>query len=279
MLVFGGYNEQGSLGDLWQFDLTRREWTNIVITDGPSPRFTPISTLDAARDRLLVHGGVTTIADDELFALNLADHRWRRLPKGPSPRFDAVAASDGAHLYVFGGFLAGFNAVGDLWSFDLARDEWRLIEPRTHPRPDATTNAALAVHGGFLYLTGGHDLTRLTPSTWRFDLRTETWERLDEVGELPVRTHFAYVRDPTTGALWLAGGDNSDARDSALLGRLFLGAPARFEELATSEGFPVRRHASLVLDPTRRELILFGGSRGSPPIPYDDTWILTLPRR
>ena len=37
LVIFGGYNAEGFLSDVWEFDLGTREWARVDIAAGPAP--------------------------------------------------------------------------------------------------------------------------------------------------------------------------------------------------------------------------------------------------
>ena len=262
MLVFGGEGSDGQRSDLWALDLASRSWSPVDAAPGPapSPRTDLAGILDAPRDRLVLIGGrvgmATSIA--EVWALDLASRQWSPLAAGPSARHDVSAATDGQRAWVFGGAGVLFQSLDDLWELDLATDTWRLL-PDGGARPSARTSGAFVHDRGALYLYGGHDVSQVQRDGWRYDLAAGRWARLTPTGGSVAGAHFGVALDAACDTLLLSAGDNLDNYDTALTDGLVLGASPRFARLPTSVLPPPRDHATLVLDPSRRQLILYGG--------------------
>jgi len=257
MLVFGGTSAAGRRGDLWQ--LRQGTWMELPTSGGPSARFTSGAVMDPDRDRWIVMSGDDGDARDDVWALALDGDTWGELPKGPSARFDVASAVFERRAWFFAGFADGYVPLDDLWELDLDTDVWREL-PAT-ARPAKRTNCAMAHHGGFLYVLGGHDDEVLTKDFWRYDLSGQRWEPVGGPTELDAWAHFAYARGP--GAeLWLFGGDNDDFMDVATTWRVMLGSPLAIDEILPAAGdspVPVRRHATLVY---AGGPLLFGGWAG-----------------
>jgi hypothetical protein len=262
MLAFGGENEHGQLSELLILKLDTLTWERVDTRTWLPPRTDLASAIDTVRDRLVLIGGRQGLATSigEVWALDLATNVWAELPRGPAPRHDVVAASDGAHAWVFGGAGEFLQSLDDLWELDFATDSWRqLPEPGT--RPPARGSNALVYFGGALYLVGGHDVWSVQRDVWRYDLAAEAWSPVAFASGSPAWAHFGFAVDPVCGRLVLEAGDNLDNQDTSLGSTLSLGAPSRFSLLQTSTLPPPRDHPSMILDASRRRLVLFGGGR------------------
>ena len=286
-VVFGGVRaDYGVLGDVWTFSPLTETWQEIVLAgDQPSPRWASAAVEDAKRGRILVLFGSDGRPSDEVWALDLGGPTWERLVSGPPARFDAAVATDGANrLWVYGGFPwspANPDAVlGDLWELDLVSSTWRQRHVAAAPPlparlPPATTNASLAFHDESLYLVGGHTAAAATPGTWRYDLGTETWHDLPAAGAPAAWAHQARAADEACGQLLLAGGDNADERDVPYVEALQMGPGERYVRLPGEQPAASRHHSAMALDPVSRQLVLFGGWRGSG-VFLGDTWLYRL---
>ncbi len=279
MLVFGGQAPSSQLNDVWAFDLAAQTWA-LVPTLGTAPgvRSDLASVLDSTRDRWLFVGGRVgfDLSIDEVWSLSLATNEWTRLPAGPSARHDIAAATDGSRMWVFGGAGVLFQSLDDLWEFDLATNTWRLL-PTSDPHPVARTSYALAYHQGALYMRGGHDVARAFNETWRYDLAASKWEQLATTGGAAAHAHFGFVYDAQCASIFMSGGDNLDNFVVGTTEVLKLGNQPTFTRLRASRIPAPRDHSSLVLDETRRQLILMGGgSLGDGLDTFGDTWTYSL---
>jgi hypothetical protein len=296
MLVFAGENASGQLSDLLVFQLATGEWQRTDMGPWVSPRSDLASAIDTVNDRLVIIGGrqglITSIAD--VMAMDLATGAWIDLPQGPAPRHDIVAASDGAHAWVFGGVGALLHTLDDLWQLDFATDTWTEL-PQPEPRPPGRGSYALVYLAGGVYLVGGHDVTSVQRDAWRYDLAAQTWTQLTPSSSPAAWAHFGFALDDACARLVLTAGDNLDNEDTALTTGLALdgrdqcptGSTAEwrcgsidepaFARVPTSNLPPPRDHTSLIADPTRRQLVLFGGGQlGDGLGTFGDAWTLPL---
>ena len=260
MLVFGGENDFGPQQDVAAMDLTTLAWSIVPTTNRPSPRTDFAAALDAPRNRVIVVGGRVGLAAStgEIWALDLGTLAWSPLPAGPPPRHDVSAVTDGVHLWVFGGAGDFLQSLDDLWELDLATDTWRQM-PAPGDHPIARTSYAFALHGGSLWMRGGHDAVTAYHDAWRYHLDTERWERLAPSGDTVAGAHFGHAHDPTCGTLITTGGDNLDNFDVSFNDALVLSDMPRIVHMPSTVMPTPRDHPSLVVDDARRRLILFGG--------------------
>jgi hypothetical protein len=278
MLIFGGENDTGQLDELLELNLDTRAWRTIPTTPTLSARTDLASAVDTVRNRLVIVGGRMGLARsiDEVWALDLSTYTWQRLPSGPPARHDVPAASDGAHAWVFGGAGEFLQSLQDLWQLDFATDVWTQL-PAGGESPPARGSSALAYWGGALYLVGGHDASMVKRDAWRYDLELQRWTRLAPSGSPPAWAHFGYAVDPSCGRFILVAGDNLDNQDTSLATTYTLATTTSFANLAASSLPPPRDHPSLVVDPVRREAILFGGGTlGDGLGTLSDAWIFPL---
>jgi len=275
MIVFGGENAAGQLGELLVLHLDRQTWERSVAPI--SPRTDLASALDTLNDRLVLIGGRQGLATSipDIAALDLATGEWQTLPQGPPARHDVAAASDGAHAWVFGGAGAFLQSLDDLWQLDFATDTWSQL-PQPGARPPARGSNALAYRDGAIYLVGGHDVSAVQRDAWRYDLATQQWTQLAYTSAPPAWAHFGYANDAMCGRLALEAGDNLDNEDTALA-TTFGFDSAAFARLATSNLPPPRDHPTMIVDAARRQLVLFGGGQlGDGLGTLADAWTLAL---
>ncbi len=283
-IIFGGVQAGFQpLGDLWSFSLNSETWQPIFVNgDQPRPLWASAAISDQPRDRMVLFFGfdqyVTERGSPEVWALSYETRQWSRLASGPTGRFDAAVATDGTRAWIHGGFtmfpLTPDNTLGDLWEFDLEANTWRQL-PNNGAAPPPTTNANLAYYQGALYLVGGHNATTITPGTWRYDLAGRQWEQLSPAGAPAVWAHHARAVDDSCGTLLLMGGDNDDKRDVPYLEALQMNSNPRYVRLPGEIPDVSRHHSAAALDPSTRQLIVFGGWRGASEY-LGDTWIYTL---
>jgi hypothetical protein len=182
-------------------------------------------------------------------------------------------------MYVFGGFADDGLAKNDLWVFDLRKDEWHELRA-SGATPAPRTNGAFALvdDGARLLVTGGHDENAVNPDSWLLDIDAARWSRLQEDGAATARAHMAVSYDPTCKRLWMFGGDNKNDSDIATTYSARRQGPVLTTVARADVGPSGRRHASMVLDRTRRQLLVLHGIRGAWAALFDDVWMLQLPQ-
>ena len=127
LLLFGGTGTEGTSpsGDrnsTWRWDGTT--WTRIA-TAGPSPRYLAAIAYDAARQRVVLHGGQTGVFPN----ITLLNDTWewdgtawtQRATTGPSARVHQNLAFDRTRgkIVLYGGFnSATVQELRDIWEWD-----------------------------------------------------------------------------------------------------------------------------------------------------------------
>jgi hypothetical protein len=127
MIVFGGRGQSGvEVGDAWELVLGSEAVWNQLWPAGVSPaaRAGHSAAYDAARRRMIVHGGAPVADGDELWALSLSDEpAWERIttpPARPGPRVSsAVVVDENARQMVVAGGLNDRGSHADAWVLQL----------------------------------------------------------------------------------------------------------------------------------------------------------------
>jgi hypothetical protein len=286
-------------------------WVVPVVTGDPPPyRWGPSGAFDAASNRIIVFGGLSYSAGDGLYALELSGGpRWVRLrpageDPGVRPRARIVMDAPRNRVLMFGGH------DNRLWVLHLEPDlRWESFAmtgtpPARRDRPSLMIEPATQS----LYIGFGDALDPLPPhgeDLFQVDLGTFSSTRLHESPVRPWPPHHdgaAWAHDPTTGktALW---GGKRDMPAWSCLG-FFSPLETAFDQLSIFPSHPALEDlefhgplagprpgptafASLVSDPSRQRLLLFGGRqviRGCSPtgselldtVIRDTVWALSL---
>ncbi len=169
MIVYGGYDCQRGLNDVWAFSLSTHIWT--MLREGsygepePQPwgRYYHSAIYDPVRHRMLVHGGSLYLTSDmhyqDTWAFDLDAHTWSQLSDGPKPRQSHVAAYDPMtdRMIIFGGAGEGHEKLDDTWAVRLAAGAvWEELDS-THPSGPwvassaiyEPSDAGLVIYGGY----------------------------------------------------------------------------------------------------------------------------------
>ncbi len=117
VVLFGGQDVGGNLGDTWEYDDNTNEWTETSPDTSPSPRHAGAMAHDNRTDLVILFGGQgVSAASDETWAYDADSDTWTRLGAGdgPSRRFGAAMAYDtkSESIILFGGSTGG----GETWA-------------------------------------------------------------------------------------------------------------------------------------------------------------------
>jgi hypothetical protein len=173
MVMFGGRDAAGPLGDTWEWDgLT---WTNAAAAVSPSPRWESSIAYDAARGNVVLFGGgdnSTSLGDTWTWD----GLTWtQRVPVvSPAPRHGAAMTYDDARqrVVLFGGADYANNYFADTWEWD--GQAWSLVVQATPPQARWSPAMAWDSARGIVVLHGGIDGRGSSdPSAWLQD----TWIR------------------------------------------------------------------------------------------------------
>lgn len=165
VLLFGGLDGSGFLGDLHQLSLSASPtWSTLSTSGGPTGRAGASAIYDAPHHRMILFGGDDTTGQlvSDVWALNLPAATWTRLePTGTPPtgrwKHAAVFDSRRNRMLVFGGRLSGGDE-DDTWELDLSvtPPAWTQLATGGYPpmyRSEASaaydsTSDRMVVYGG-----------------------------------------------------------------------------------------------------------------------------------
>ncbi|MBA2320797.1 MAG: hypothetical protein H0V89_06545 [Deltaproteobacteria bacterium] len=216
-------------------DFTAETWAfqsdcdNFERIEGNNPRARGrfAVALDAAGERMLVHGGrfregtsgSYTLFDD-LWAFDLTTDTWTALdaPGGPSARSNHEAVVLGSTLWLYGGNASvdggSYDPLGDLWTLDLGTLTWTEVDASGGPGArlfhDVATDGALI----FVYAGGDEDafLGPFFRDLWAFDPASGEWTELSDGEDGPEGRIWASLEwDPTASHLVMFGGHDDGA--------------------------------------------------------------------
>lgn len=279
MIVFGG-KDTTLLGDVWALSLSGTpEWSRLETTGmPPSARYRHSAIYDPARDRMIVFGGDDGHRQNDLWALDLSGApAWSRIVASgvaPSGRRNAVVIHDPIRdrLLVIGGHDGSYK--DDVWSLTLAGNpSWSLVAPAGTPPAGWRSHIGIydpATDGVLLYGGETSDTTR-SEETWRLSLAGPRWAQIASSGSLPYGGGYSAVYDTRRHRLVVFGYTN-DTWTLSLEGDALVRRP-----LATLDTPPLpRRSQSMIYDPVRDRLVVYGGVLNSTGGLLSDMHELTL---
>jgi hypothetical protein len=312
MIVFGGYNGfTGSyFNDVWSLSLGASAWVQVSPTGTPpAGEWGHSAVYDAVNSRMIVFGGSSPAANNNLFVLSNANGvngrpAWTQLaPAGtlPAARYlhNGVYDATNNRMIVFGGTndesVTDFN---DVWVLSNANGlggtpQWSALSAIGGPPPardsasgvyDAGNNR-LIVFGGYNGSTSSYFNDVWVLSNANGLSGAPTWTELAPVGSVPpARGGAGAIFVPTTDQMAIFGGFGACGAGSIFCSDVWTlggangleGTPAWTQLFAA--GGPSARNLgnnSSVYDSLAGEMIVFGGYGPGPPAAYlNDTWAL-----
>lgn len=279
MVVFGGNN--GSVyNDVWALSLSGAPaWTALSPSGAPpSARLAQATIYDPIGDALVIVGGTagTGIYMSDVWSLKLAGTpAWQML--APSLLSDghsrgAVYLPDFRRIVLHGGFTLVSSSLTEQVvlgpMFTTQTLDFGAPPPRDgHVMVLDPARRRVLLHGGETpYFLGDlYEMPLDGPGVWGVPC---------VVGPSPPGRHgHTAVYDPVRDVVWMHGGFNGSYLGD--LYRLSLGTPMSWALVTPSGTPPVPRdYASLVYDPSRDRLVLFGGNNGG--LFRNDVWALSL---
>ena len=279
MIVFGG-NKGTSTNEVWSLSFAGNPTWSQITPSGtpPAPREWHVAVLDRARNRMIVHGGLsngTRLSD--VWALSLgASPAWTQIVAGgtaPGGRSAHCALLDVARdrLVIFSGTNSGGMPTNTLHALSLgATPTWtQLTATGTPPtarygmsaRYDALRDRGLFFGGG----TGAPN----TNETWALSLgTTPAWTLLTTPNPPQGRQFHSATYDPFGDRLLVFGGSSGPVLSDTWA--LPLASPGSSWIPLTSTR---RRGHTALFDPPRRRMVVFGGENGTQ---LNDVWELGM---
>ena len=103
--------------------------------------------------------------------------------------------------------FGGKGPLGDTWLFDPSTETWREVTPPASP-PARDLHAMVYDDANQVVLLFGGRATQenLLNDTWIYDVKTNVWTQLTQVGTPPAMAHHAAVYDPLHGVVIVVPG-------------------------------------------------------------------------
>ena len=280
MLVFGGYTNAVFLQDVWALSLTGTPtWTQLAPSGTPpAVRWGHVAAYDPIGDRMIVFGGAGNAGAlyNDVWALSLSGSpAWTALTPSGSPPLTRRAASvvydsNQQRLVIFGGYRGTY--LSDAWALPLSGPlAWTpLVTGGTGPTARAFHSATYDAGRNEMLVFGGSDGVFKSDAFALSFTGPATWSAVSTPGGDPgVRGWHTLVRDPVRDRDIVFSGVSS-----IILADLWQlerdGTPA-WTPIPASNPYvlPARMGASMIRDPVRDRLIIFGGGGAAT---YGDLW-------
>ena len=214
------------VGQTWTWNDACDGFVKLDVGDAPKARGRFAAALDAARGRMIVHGGRFRDGDSgdytlysDVWAFDFATDTWSKLSGasgGPSKRFDHGGAVIGDTFYVFGGNESESGAnifpTNDTWAFDLVSNTWSEVGT-SGDKPAPRVYHSVTTDGSKLYVYAGGDENALFGSgflddTWAYSPASDSWSEVNAGGgDAPLERIWPNIAwDETSGRIVLFGG-------------------------------------------------------------------------
>ncbi len=282
MVVFGGYSDN-YINDVWALSLAGTPaWTPQTPPGTPqSGRALHSAIYDPVRDRIVAfggHSGYSFLSDVQALSLAGAP-AWAQLATPPMGRYAHSAIYDPVRdrMVVFGGHSDNFD-LNDTWTLSLAGTQaWAQLTPSGTPPSGRGGHSAIydPVRDRMLVFGGSPD-SGILNDVWALSLGdVPAWTPLTPSGTPPsARYAQSAIYDPVRDRMVVFGGYSGSTflNDAWVLS--LAGTPA-WTQLTPSGPTPdARIRPSVIYDPVRDRLVVFGGSPGFGFV--NDIWALSL---
>lgn len=217
--LFGGYDGNSWLNDLWKFDIESKRWTCIQESSDPTPedmdieggkvpsrRFGYVSVVHD--DKLVLFGGFDGsrwLAD--MYVFDFKTKKWNEVEqkgKLPSPRSCPAWAKDSTHCYIQGGY-DGVERKDDFFACDLSTYTWTQM-PSLGTTPSPRYFHSCCLYGNKMYLYGGYSGSIRLADMYAYDFETNHWSEVDTSnGEAPIG-RSSLVTQVYENSLYVFGG-------------------------------------------------------------------------
>ncbi|MBN2102536.1 T9SS type A sorting domain-containing protein [bacterium] len=157
-----------------------QEWNQIVPQNSPDARYGH-GMVQQPDGTVMLVGGKNSAGDYFNDTYTFKNGSWNQIePESdkPEPRYghSIVQLSDGRFV-LFGGENDEGDLLNDLVTFT---DNNYIPEIPANNPPPARRNHASFTHEDYLYIVGGVGATGVMNDLWRYNLHTQTWERLQD---------------------------------------------------------------------------------------------------
>ncbi|MFO0667216.1 MAG: kelch repeat-containing protein [Polyangiaceae bacterium] len=269
IVLFGGYGSMAPLDDTWEWQ--NQTWTRVTSADAnprPSARYAFSMAYDAARERVVLFGGLSTgtpLADTWTFD----GTKWKHESPGVSPPgiVDAAVSYDPDAKRVL--LVGGSTSTGpnnDLWSWDGTT--WRLERLGSQPELRDTQPFLFedTSRRELLSFTGGADESAFSKDDFAWANSGRDWTPR---GFLPAprrRIGSDMIFDQARGNVVLFGGNGT-----GLMQETWIFANESWSRVFPPKQPSARTHHALAYHAPSNQVVLFGGvdESGFP----TDTWL------
>jgi len=284
--VQGGFDGVNTTGSTWAIYLGAIPGCAPVAPVsqlGPA-RHTPGFAHDPAHNAMWLFGGSDVSSySNQVYRLSLGSFTtWGFITTAgtpPSARRQAETIYDPLRdrLIVFGGFDGTFH--NDTWALSSlsTTPTWSLLTPLTLPPPRSGHRMVYDAAGDRVVMYGGYDgVSPRRDDVWELRLGSSplTWSNVTPAVPGPgARSSHSAVYDPNGARMLVFGGTGPAFRNDVWQLSLPSSGPPIWSQILATGPPPAREEHSMILDPVRNRLVVFGGSAQNL---FNDLWSLPL---
>jgi len=258
--LFGGRDGEKEFGDLWRYDLQRDTWKRLAPKGAaPASRFGHSAVWAEGHGLVIFAGQRGPDFFDDLWVFDPDQRRWRVLPargQVPKRRYGScmVVGTDG-RLWISHGFTSS-GRFDDTRAYNLKTERWATLTPDGRLPGERCLHDCFTSASGELVLYGGQDDGAFALGDLWVMGRDRDWERRDDPKPKPRRLYAVTEAGAYAYVFGGAGEDNGTFDDLWRVDRETL----EFERVRVEGHGPKARYAgTLITDPLRERLLLFGG--------------------
>jgi len=216
---------------------------------------------------------VVGTGDDAVLQLEKKDElgAWHEKGLKPDARYGSAIVYDSVNnkVVLFGGQTSsGFS--DETWVYDVASDTWTQKNPATKPPALLHSQMTYDSTKNKVVLFGGSDGTNRRDETWVYDVKADTWTKMNPSTKPSGRSSHSMAYDSKNNVVVLFGGydgSNNEKDDTWT----YDVASDTWTQKSPSTKPSVRRKHVIVYDSSSNKIVLFGGDVNNNR--KDDTWV------
>jgi len=197
--LFGGYNGQAWLNDLWTFDIETKCWTCLQESSDENEHQNEHGDVNI---NLNMNMNMDMDANSNVNANGHANAI-------PSRRFGYVSVVHNKKFILWGGF-DGAKWLNDMYEFDFTKKQWRTIHAQGN-LPSVRSCPAWSKDDRHVYIQGGYDGVERKCDFYSCDLSTYTWMEMPANGTPPTPRYF-HTLNMFDNKMYAYGGYNGEQR-------------------------------------------------------------------
>ena len=271
VVVFGGDNQTGILGDTWTFD--GKTWAQVKTSTAPKARLNAMMAYDRKIRKLVLFGGsagLLRLSDTWLW--DGATSTWtqanpKTVPPGASGPILFTDPANG-QVDMFGGNRGMFYSRD---TFRWTGTDWKMLKLNLLKSPYPRMSSVIVVDPvrKNVVLFGGISDNWVTQNTWTWD--GSKWTQLNPAHQPPTLYRTTGAFDPQLQEVVVFGGGSS-AEDQNIT---WAWDGSDWTQLSPAKSPSAREGLGTIWDPANQRFLVFGGMDFTTGKFYGDTWTLT----